>query len=469
MYVVNETNCSIISKESDLQKTVGGLRQEFKGTNQRLERIYNQQETQKQEQKAALFTQKQRQCYQVFKISNHEEQKNVNPHRVPGTCQWVTQKAHYLHWWDNCTHDLLWISADPGCGKSVLARSLIDIDFKAFNSKGSVCYFFFKDNKEQNSLATALCAVLHQLFNQQQQLIRLAMPSWERNGDKLQHEVDELWRVLMSAASDPAFQNTICIFDTNRLRGEDENLKIRGEIDHVIKLKVQELTESLELSPSMQQKLEQQLLRMEHRTYLWLHLAINDVQDTFRNSLQPNEETIRLLPPSVTAAYQKILARVPPGQIATVKKILTTIVSACRPLSIEEMAMALGVAVSPQCGLAKDASLDPMGLGQKIRRLCGLFVFVKSSSIYLVHQTAKEFLIERENGGDTGSPYSFCLRDAHCQLLGTCLRYLLSGRLQEYNPIVTSRTKEENSLKCYSVSDRDVRQPEFPAICVGAC
>lgn len=38
----------------------------------------------------------------------------------------------------------------------------------------SVCYFFFKDNEEQDSIAIALCAILHNLFSCRPELIRHA-------------------------------------------------------------------------------------------------------------------------------------------------------------------------------------------------------------------------------------------------------------------------------------------------------
>ncbi|KAJ5656584.1 hypothetical protein N7507_008534 [Penicillium longicatenatum] len=71
------------------------------------------------------------------------------------------------------------------------------------------------------------------------------------------------------------------------LKGEEENNQIHKEIDLVVKI------------------------RIEHRIYLWLYLAINDIRTTFENSLRPAAESIRLIPPSVNAAYKKILSRVP--------------------------------------------------------------------------------------------------------------------------------------------------------------
>ncbi|KAK2779620.1 Vegetative incompatibility protein HET-E-1-like protein 16 [Colletotrichum kahawae] len=133
-------------------------------------------------------------CHQSFKTSQYEKFKNINPDRVEGTCKWVLEHPHFQQWLESSRDDLLWISADPGCGKSVLARSLVEkeLSAKAAHNR-TVCYFFFKDNEEQNRVAIALCALLHQLFGSQPQLLRHAMDAYYKNGDNLQNEVAELW------------------------------------------------------------------------------------------------------------------------------------------------------------------------------------------------------------------------------------------------------------------------------------
>ncbi|KAB8068231.1 ankyrin repeat-containing domain protein [Aspergillus leporis] len=489
-----------ISQETlatDVCRSIENVNEEIKGTNQRLDRVYNQQEQYYSEQTARVLTDQQRRCHQVFKTSSYEQHKDINPNRVPGTCQWALQNPCYLRWWDSCCNDLLWISADPGCGKSVLAKSLIDDDFQACSSTVSVCYFFFKDNDEQNDLATALCAILHQLFSQQPKLLQHAVPHWEKNGDKLQHEVSELWRILMAVTSDPASSKTICVLDaldecrsddqerliqrlgdfnnqagsstqktwlkflvTSRpyveiqsifqattdsfphihLHGEQENEQIHKEIDIVVKIQVKELAERSNLSLDVQQRIEHQLLQMEHRTYLWLYLAIDDIHTMFRDSLRPAQQSIDLVPRSVNEAYKKILARVPSGQADIVKKILQIIVGARRPLTIEEMSMALGVATSPHSKSAATAGLDPVRLDDKIRRLCGLFVFINNSKIYLIHQTAREFLIGRNIDTNLTLIYSFNWRDIESEMSQICIRYLLMDDLENRQ----GQTKSDN-------------------------
>ncbi|KAJ9200806.1 hypothetical protein DTO164E3_3956 [Paecilomyces variotii] len=484
-----------ISKEK-LVKDVCKITTGLENIDRRLKRSFYQQEYHHREHKSIHLSQQQQRCHRAFKTSMYEQYKNINPDRVEGTCQWVLKNEQYLRWLESKCSDLLWISADPGCGKSVLAKSLIDNDFKASGSTASICYFFFKDNDAQNRLATALCAVLHQLFTQRPQLLKHALPYWQKNGDRVQQEVDELWGMFMAATSDPVSSGgTICVFDaldecevdqgqliqrlrdfynstcsssqgtwlkflvTSRpydrieegfqtitrsfshihLQGETENNLIH-EIDLVVKIKVKELARTLSLRQEVAEALEKRLLQMEHRTYLWLYLAMDDIRTTFRNSLRPDKEEIRLIPASVNEAYEKILSRVPSGQEGSVRKILQIITGARRPLTLEEMAMALGIATSPSSQTAEEARLDVQGLDRKIRHLCGLFVYISDARIYLIHQTAREFLLSRQFTGT--SLYHFEFSDAESQMAEICLKYLGMHDLED------SRAQEKSNVQC---------------------
>ncbi|KAJ6047297.1 uncharacterized protein N7446_007574 [Penicillium canescens] len=477
-----------VSQESLVVDACNKLKDEIQGTNKRLDRTYNQQEQHHREKVTGALMDRHQHCHQAFKVSNYTEQKNINPRRVEGTCQWALQSPEYIRWWGSNSNDLLWVSADPGCGKSVLARSIIDDYVQASTPAVTICYFFFKDNDEQNHLSAALCSVLHQLFSQRPHLLRYAIPPWEKNGQKIRQEVDELWRIFVTATSVDVSSKTICIFDAldecrdidqNRLieklqffngqpcslpqntclkflvtsrpyahiqnrfqvitgsfphlnlKGEEKNDQIHKEIDLVVKMRVKELAETASLSWDIQQRLEQQLLQMEHRTYLWLHLAIDDIQSTFENSLRPAEESIRMIPPSVNKAYEKILSRVPSSQVNTVRKVLQITVAARRPLTVAEMAIALGIAICPQLRTVAQAGLDPLQVEKKLRRLCGLFVFINNSKIYLIHQTAREFLIEQTSSNSVDFAFSCSLSDNEDQMAHICLRYLLMEDLEE--------------------------------------
>ncbi|KAJ5982454.1 hypothetical protein N7451_012554 [Penicillium sp. IBT 35674x] len=482
-----------VSQETLAVEACNVLKAEIQGTNQRLDQAYDQQEQHHREKVVFALTDQQHRCHQTFKISPYEEQKNINPKKVEGTCLWALQSPEYIRWSESRCNDLLWVSADPGCGKSVLSRSIIEDCLEGSCPEVTICYFFFKDNDDQNHLAIALCSVLHQLFWQRPHLLRHAIPSWEKNGEKLRQEVDELWRIFTAAVLSNESCKIICLFDAldecreidqdrlieklrsfhrlprspkqdiwlkflvtsrpyddiqNRfraitdsfphlhLKGEEENDQIHQEIDLVVKMRVKELAERARLSPDTVQRLEQQLLQMEHRTYLWLHLAIDDIRSTLEDSLRPSEEEIQMIPQSVDEAYENILSRSPPRQVDITRKILQIIIAARRPLTTAEMAMALGIATSPQAQTAAKAGLEPSQIYKKLRRLCGLFVFINNSKIYLIHQTAREFLVRKSSSNSVNCLYSWTITDAEDHMAILCLRYLLMEDLEhnEYDP-----------------------------------
>ena len=110
-----------------------------------------------------------------------------------------------------------------------------------------------------------------------------------------------------------------------RLRGEDENDKIHQEIDLVVRQRVAELARDLKLMLETKERIEQKLLHMDCRTYLWLHLAIDGLRTAFRDSLRPHQESIDSLPHSVEESYEQILGRVMRNIMLRYMDVLSTI------------------------------------------------------------------------------------------------------------------------------------------------
>ena len=441
-----------------------------------------------QKQEVRYENDKQRECHQVFKTSTYEQFKNINRDRVQGTCRWVLEHEKYIQWQQSPKDDLLWISADPGCGKSVLSKSLIDNELRSTETH-LVCYFFFKDNEEQKSVSTALCALLHQLFGSRPRLLRHAMTSWEKNGNKLQKEVDELWRILIAAVTDPIAKNVTCVLDaldecresertafiqllkafyrfsfqvaprssrskflitsrpyndievefqglpadlpTIRLLGEEHNDKISDEINMVIGARVSDISRELDLQADAQLILERKLLSITHRTYLWLHLVVEEVRSSLKRTPDRIREIIDSIPEKVEDAYENLLNK--SSKKARDRReaeiLLHIIVAASRPLTLKEMDVAFQIGTGSQRPKSsyKELNLDKRDLARRIRNLCGLFVFVNGSRVYLIHQTAKEFLIRKDL--KTGTPHgcwkhSLEYKYSQKLLAEVCIQYL---------------------------------------------
>ena len=388
------------------------------------------------------------------------------------------------------------MSADPGCGKSVLARYLID---EVLQHDGRIiCYFFFKDDQlDQRSAANALCAILRQIFAVNLELFtELILNKFERGGERLFTSFGDLWEIFLDVTwyrPDRLDKEVICILDaldecddsdretliqaiTNigfdnsrsaqRLRfiatsrpydhitrgfrclerqiptihlsgeSEEEVDEISNEIGLVIRSRVAELALDKNLLSDEETYLAEQLLAVPHRTYLWVTLVMETIREMPGFTRYQVRQEITTLPRTVDDAYEKILRR--SKNVRKARKLLMLLVVTLRPLSLQEVSIALAVEDDIKSCSDINDRLEPLSrFRDTLRNLCGLFVTTVGSNVYLLHQTAKEFLIRSDSlGPKSVQPslndftehqtwgHSISLIDANKVLASICLTYL---------------------------------------------
>ena len=184
-----------------------------------------------------------------------------------------------------------------------------------------------------------------------------------------------------------------------RLSGEDEAEldKIAKEIDLVIQSRVHQIGVDMDLEVDERFFLLDQLLSIPHRTYLWVTLTLDVIENLTGFTRGNIKNCITSLPTTVDEAYEKILGRSRDFQKTT--KLLHLIVGARRPLSLAEVSLAMVVEEHHQSSIEWEQEPETR-FRQTIRDLCGLFVTIIDSKVYLLHQTAREFLVQGENYGN---------------------------------------------------------------------
>jgi ankyrin repeat protein len=422
-------------------------------------------------------------CLQLFRLTKstgdatYEWYKDRIAGRVEGTCMWFLNHPHFQEWRRKESGPLL-VSADPGCGKSVLAKYLID---HVLPESSTVCYFFFKD-RVQNTVREALCALLHQLFSQRRGLLVHAIKQYDKDGAGLVNSTSLLWSVFEDAVQDANAGSVTIILDALdecaesetkdlmrhmetqvrngescnaklklfmtsrpyehvvselhsllkafpriRIPGEDASETISQEVNCVIRYRVDEFAEERRLSDEMRACLENQLLQMEHRTYLWVYLVFDYLKDfRFKRTPKGLASTFCTLPTSVDQAYEQILSK--STDRSMVRKALAIILAATRPLTLSEMNVAMEVDENTKS--IDDLDLEPEHeFASRLRSWCGLFVSVYNGRIYFLHQTAREFLLaERLSSNAIQQELvwhgSTTMKDAHTALAECCVRFL---------------------------------------------
>jgi ankyrin repeat protein len=421
-------------------------------------------------------------CLHLFRLTEsskdvtYEWYKDRVEERVEGTCMWFLHHAHFLEWIKQDS-GLLLVSADPGCGKSVLAKYLVD---HVLPGSATVCYYFFKD-QDQNTVRQALCALLHQLMSQKPALIQHAIKMYQRDGQSLIHSTSSLWTVLQDAVQDKQAGSVIILLDAldecfeteiedlvrniesqsrncqsshGRLKfimtsrpyeqivakfrglfdsfprihipGEEESEAISQEVNHVIRYRVERLGTQMRLTDVVKKGLADRLIKIEHRTYLWVYLVFDNINTGFKRTKKGIEEATKSLPRTVNEAYERILAK--STDPVTVRRALAMILAASRPLTLSELNLALEIKETTQS--IQDDELENEGdFKSRLRSLCGLFVSVHHGKVYFLHQTAREFLLA-DPLWSTPTPqgmqwqYSITMQNAHKVLAKCCVWYL---------------------------------------------
>jgi hypothetical protein len=332
----------------------------------------------------------------------------------------------------------------------VLAKYLIDEALPSTSTR-STCYYFFKDDfEDQKSASNALCATLRQILLARPDLLSSAiLEKLERDGDKFAQSFHDLWTTFASLSADSNAGEIVCILDaldecaysdrslliknittffdltpsqsklrfllTSRpyghikrafgtlerrfpiihLSGEDEVeiQKISKEVDIVIKQRVKEIRDDCQLESEECKLLVDQMMLTPNPSYLWANLALEFISGMTNFTKTGIRKAISKIPPSVDSAYEKLLSR--SSDRAQARELLHIVVGATRPLTVAEVSMALAINVTQRTYADVLENLEPEErFKRSVRDLCGLFVVIIDSRVYLFHQTARSFLIQ---------------------------------------------------------------------------
>ena len=344
------------------------------------------------------------------------------------------------------------MSADAGCGKSVLSSFLVDhlrSEISKLETPAVVCHFFLKDNSAQGDAANALCAILNQIFMDAPGLLQHAFEEYKRQGSTLLESFDALWRILLSLLQDKTRKGVFLVLDgldecgdstksrltesiaklykslvqppdsqkpgkskgtrespflkffvtsrpdnpintafhnIPRLRGENEIEAIGQDVNLAVKYSLQKLSIPAQFKKSVQTK----LINGADQTHLWTSLVLKLLKDALINGVSEKDILQILNSCDIYDLYNHMLRRSSNPEQA--RLLLQILLAAARPLTLDEMNIALSITPSHQT-LASIMSELKHPAENYIFSLCGHFIRIIRSKVYLVHQTAKEFLI----------------------------------------------------------------------------
>ncbi|KAI1178505.1 hypothetical protein F4777DRAFT_586701 [Nemania sp. FL0916] len=350
--------------------------------------------------------------------------------------KWILKHTDFQQWRDGEGGQLLLIRGDPGKGKTMLLCGIINELNKGGHKNRNVAYYFCQATDDKLSKATSvLQGLIFSLLSQRRELIENVrediveaskdmfqdMNGWaalcrifgrlvnetERRQQLTYLVVDALdeclegqhnllrWivslaasniKVLVSSRNLPSIQSGLS-GATHKvlLQLELNDDSISNAVDHYINYKAAELAVSKDLDQEAGEAVRRHLKANSNNTFLWVAIVCQKLD---REDTNPWEvlDMLHEFPSGLDSLYERMATQFLAGKDAEMcRQVLAVQALAHRPLSLTEL---LSHVESPERfpRLAKWL--------KRVVELCGSFLTVRDCTVYFVHQSAKDYLIE---------------------------------------------------------------------------
>lgn len=400
---------------------------------------------------------------------------NQDSIRLPGSCEWLTNKMSYERWKGGFGARILWLRGRPGAGKSVLSGHIIN---ELRQNARNCCFFFFSAGDSTKSSVNGFLrsmawqmAVMHpEIFAKIAEISEdwKALPIdqvghlavWRRIFTpilKLKLKKTQYWVIdaideckgtaeVISYLGRIQEHWPISILITSRDGVEahltDPNLEIQTEFisdddtKHDISLFLEATVNFLPCVPLTEWDtpgdMADYILRRSGGCFLWVHIVCTELREV--STLTEIEKVLHSTPLDMDALYTKILEDMTRARFSKTfaKSVLTWVAYSFRPLNTEEIRDPIEMDIGDKI----DNDVE-----RSITKACGKLVFIDTySRVQLVHSTAREFLTRK----DIKSEYIVPKTEGHGRLALICFNFLVQKH-------------ESNTTKSRRISDTDAQ------------
>ncbi|KAF6795433.1 ankyrin domain protein, partial [Colletotrichum musicola] len=411
--------------------------------------------------------------------------------RAKDTCAWILGTDELTVWLANAPEstspptDVLWLHGNPGTGKSTMSMFLAEALSENFSKtpNKTLTYFFCDSGYDTRKTATSLVrGLLLQLVQQHPRLIEHVLPKHVERGTRAFDSFDAVWAMFMKACADTATGRKYCIVDALDECAQDEQITLLKQIKQTFgrdrsggKLNVSllitsrpysEISEHLDAFPNknlasfedsrrdidkfIDEKVAD-LKRMKKYTqavaaavtgvlrdkaggiFLWVGLACQELEKVAsRNAVTRLEK----IPAGLESLYQQLLdtALQQDENPETIKRLLSFVMVARRPMSTQELAYA--------CGLYQDEGEEErIQFTAETIASCRLMIVIQDDEVQLLHQSVRDFLVT-----GAGRNISISEPEAHNAIASRCVDCLIAKSM---HPKRGGLSKEDSDLALY--------------------
>ncbi|WYZ34284.1 hypothetical protein EsH8_I_000560 [Colletotrichum jinshuiense] len=346
--------------------------------------------------------------------------------------RWILDHEDFRRWHTDDQSRLLWIKGDPGKGKTMLLCGIIDELSKLHTDTHLLAYFFCQATDVRlNNAAAVLRGLVYLLLDQKPSLIVRVRKKYDHAGKLLFKDVnswDVLSKMFFEILCDESLRDTVIVIDaldecedlsqlldlivklsSSRAKvivSSRNWLSIEQKLQHIgsrarLSLELKENAEqvsravdvyitqcvsdlaALQGDVFLQDKVRQKIQLKANGTFLWVALVVQELREAQSWEV---EDIMEDVPAGLNELYGRMvrqIQRLGRKNPEFCRQLLLTVATTYRPLHLEEL--------RALTNLPPNISNSQQSL-KKLTAMCGSFLTIRDDIVYLIHQSAKDFL-----------------------------------------------------------------------------
>jgi hypothetical protein len=378
-------------------------------------------------------------CIQHLRLTDPRDDKKRIEETKGGLLEdsycWIVEHSDFKQWRNDQQSRLLWIKGDPGKGKTMLLCGIVNKLKKSVAKTDLLSYFFCQATDSRINNATAvLRGLVYLLIDQQPPLISHIRKKHGHAGKALFEDANAwvaLSEIFTNILQDPSLNSTFLIIDaldeciadlpklldfivqkssiSRRVKwivssrnwpGIEERLERAGHkmrlclelnadsiskaVSIYIHYRVRQLAQRKRYTDRMREAVLKYLCSNANNTFLWVALVCQNLEEIARWNVLAE---LNAFPPGLDSIYERMMEQICNSDDANLcKRILASIAIVYRPITLKELTSLVE--------MPEDMSDDLESL-REIITLCGSFLIIRESTIYFVHQSAKDYLVTK--------------------------------------------------------------------------
>jgi ankyrin repeat protein len=180
----------------------------------------------------------------------------------------------------------------------------------------------------------------------------------------------------------------------------------------------------------LREEIREALIKGSNGMFLWVYLILYELKTSSQTSENAVRQKMKTLPSSLPDLYTKILLAIEPDDLETANNILRWVVWAERPLSLEELRIAIAIQPGHR-SMSVLSDVMEFDLGNVLRSILGSLVKVQNDRVGLVHQSAKDFL--KGTNKILSERLSLQSYESNLHITISCVTYLSFREISDFN------------------------------------